>query len=150
MTEALWWLALALPLLVLLVWWGLLRARARVPAPARAPARPPVDPDTPVPTRYEYKLLLMVVTGEKDLAYLTGHLFPLDRTQRGAIPERIKRFVRALLHPMLARGWVSRVDKGNPGLWGFAIEAAGYRALQRVQDPPVMVWPPEHARPARR
>ena len=101
------------------------------------------------PTRYEYKIMLMLVTGEKDAAHLTGTLFPAYRTQHGRVPEKGKRYMKALLHPMIERGWVQRVDKGNPGLWVYEIQTAGYEALKRVKTPPIEVWPPEHTRPPR-
>ena len=140
----LWSVLAAVALWALRVWWTF----PRTPAPA--PARTPIDGLVPEPTRYEYKIMLMLVTGEKDAAYLTGTLFPEYRTLRGQVPEKGKRYMKALLHPMIARGWVVRVDKGNPGFWVYAIQPAGYEALKRVEVPPVQVWPVEHARPPRR
>lgn len=115
---------------------------------ALAPVSTPVDGAVPVPERWEYKVLLMLVPGERDLAYLSGTLWSDFRTLRGAIPEKGKHTLRALLHPMLARGWVQRVDKGNPGVWVYAITTAGYDALKR-SPPLVAVWQPEaHTREA--
>jgi hypothetical protein len=95
----------------------------------------------------EYKILLMLMGGQKDLAFLAGTLYPLDRTQRGQIPERVKKHMRVLLAPMVARGWVSPVDVNNPGIWLFVITDVGWEALRLVKDPPVTeVFPPEHAR----
>ena len=141
-----WWLSILVVLVLwaVEVWWKF----PRTPAPE--PERTPIDGRTPEPTRYEYKILLMLVTGEKDAAYLTGTLFPAYRTLRGQIPEKGKRYMKALLYPMIERGWVQRVDKGNPGLWVYAIQDAGYEALKRVETPPIEMWPPEHTRPPRR
>jgi hypothetical protein len=123
-------------------WW----VRRRTPAP------PPVDGATPIPERWEYKVLLSLVPGERDLAYLAGALWPTYRTDRphaGRVPEKAKHTLRAVLAPMLARGWVRQVDKGNPGLWAYEITDTGYAALKRC-PPPVEVWQPSAPEPLTR
>lgn len=140
--DLLWGLFLAVPAAVLA--WRLLWRKSAPP--------PVADGATPIPGRWEYKVLLSLVPGERDLTYLAGALWPTFRTDRpraGLVPEKAKHTLRAVLHPMLARDWIRQVDKGNPGLWVYEITDTGYAALKRC-PPPVEVWQPGVAEPLTR
>jgi len=131
-----WWvlmvwmpLAVAVVLLLLLAVWSR-RTRptgfgvqdATVPPP---PAHPTVEP-----TRWEYRILAMLISGKKTHEWLARRLWPAARTWRGEVPPVVLRTMKAVLHPMTARGWITRVEYRNPGIWEYEIADPGFDALR--------------------
>lgn len=114
------------------------RRSVRPPTPSAVSFPAPAE-SAVVPTRWEYKILVMLVSGTRSLEYIAGNLWPLYRTQRGDIPVPARRTLRAVLHPMVARQWIRQVDTDNPGIWEYAVEPAGYEALKRCK-PFVETW----------
>jgi len=85
---------------------------------------------TTMPTRWEYRILALLISGPKTHALLTRKLWPGARTWRGDTPPVVLRTMKAVLAPMVQRGWIERVEHKNPGIWEYRMGDSGFDALR--------------------